>query len=292
MLLPVAAALVLLGSDGLNLLTEFGLASQVLLFLGTDALKVLLVTLVDDGAGCLEAVPDVFALFLGHRTYLAIFLMQLLQLVEGADDVGLVGQLLCGLAKMYLLFLVLAEVVFAGFAVQTEHIVELLDVKLIVTPQLAGLLGRYILDLAPLLLQGLELLIALVGLLGGGDHGLDLIDDFKLLGQVGLFLCLLFLEELGTFLLDDAHLGLKGLFLFVGSDLVLLRVTASVGICFETGFTLCNVQLVEGGLQVVHLLLLGSLVAMGDLPDAFQDLGFGLIDLARGFYLRSGLLFC
>ena len=103
--------------------------------------------------------------------------MQFLQLMEGADDIGLVGQFLSSLAKALLLFLVLAEVVFAGFAVQTEHIIELLYVELIVTPQFIGFLGRHVLDLTPLLLQGLELLIAFVGLFRGGDHRLDLLDD-------------------------------------------------------------------------------------------------------------------
>ena len=48
MLLPITAALVLLGCDGLYLLAELCLAGQILLFLGTDAFEVLLVTLVDD----------------------------------------------------------------------------------------------------------------------------------------------------------------------------------------------------------------------------------------------------
>ena len=290
MLLPVAAALVLFGGDGFYLLTELRLAGQVLLFLGTDALEVLLMALVDDGAGGLETVPDLFTLFLGHGTDLTVFLMQFLQLVEGANDVGLLGQFLGSLTEALLLFLVLAEVVFAGFAVQAQHVVELLDVELVVAPQLAGFLGRNVLYLAPLLLQGLEILIALIGLFRGGDHGLDLLNDTEFLGQVLLLLGFLLLEDLGTLLLDDDHLGLEGFFLLIGSNLVFLRISATVHIRFETGFALCQMQLVEGGLQVVHLLFLGSIVAMGDLPDTFQNLGFGLVDLARGFYLRSHLL--
>ena len=292
MLLPVATTLVLFGSDSLHLLAELRLTGQVLLFFGTDAFEVLLVALVDDGTGCLETIPDFFTLLLGHRTDLTIFLMQFLQLMEGADDIGLVSQFLCSLAETFLLFLVLTEVVFTGFAVQTEHIIELLHVELIVTPQFIGLLGRNVLDLTPLLLQGLELLIAFVGLLGSGDHRLDLLDDLELLGQVGLFLGFLLLEYLGTLLLDNAHLGLKGLFLFVRSDLILFRIAASVEISLETGFALCNMQLVEGGLQIVHLLFLGRLVTMGDIPDTLQNLCFGLVDLAGSFHLRSLLFRC
>ena len=287
MLLPVAAALVLFGSDSLHLLAKLGLAGQVILFFGTDALEVLLVALVDDGAGSLETVPDFLTLLLGHRTNLAILLMEFLQLMEGADDIRLVGQLLCGLTEALLLLLILTEVVFAGFAVQTEHIIELLHIELIVTPQFIGLLGRYILDLTPLLLQGFELLIAFVGLLRRGDHRLDLLDNLELLGQVGLFLGFLLLEDLSAFLFDNAHLGLKGFFHFVGSDLVLLRIATAVDVGLETGFALCDMQLVESGLQIVNLFLLGSLVAVGDIPDTLQNLCFGLVDLAGSFHLRS-----
>ena len=78
MLLPVAAALVLFCGNSLYLLAESCLTGQVLFLLGTDALEVLLVTLVDDCRGGLEAVPYLLAQFLGYRTDLAIFLMQLL----------------------------------------------------------------------------------------------------------------------------------------------------------------------------------------------------------------------
>ena len=164
--LPVATALVLLRSDGFYLLAEFGLLLQVLFLTGTDALEMLLMAFVDDGRSSLEAVPDLFAQVFRHRTYLAILLMQLLQLVEGTDDVVLLGQLLGSLAELCLQLQIFLEVVFTGLAVQFQQVIELLYIQLVVTPQLVGLLGRHGLDVTPLLLQGLELLVCLVGLLG------------------------------------------------------------------------------------------------------------------------------
>ena len=77
----------------------------------------LLVLLVDDGGCCLEACPHLFAQVFGHGASLAEFLVEFLQLVEGADDVLLVVELLGGLAEARLYFKVFLEVVFAGFAV-------------------------------------------------------------------------------------------------------------------------------------------------------------------------------
>ena len=102
MLLPVATTLILLGSDGLYLLAEGCLAGQILLLFGADAFEVLLVALVDNGGGCLEAVPYLVAQVLADGTDLTVFGMELLQLVEGTDDIGLIGQLLCGFAEFCL----------------------------------------------------------------------------------------------------------------------------------------------------------------------------------------------
>ena len=163
---------------------------------------------------------------------------------------------------------------------------------MVVTPKFICLVCWHVLDLTPLLLQGLKLLITLVGILWSGYHGLYLFDDGKFLCKVLLLLGLLLLKQLGAFLLNDTHLCFECLFLLVGSDLVLLWVTASIDVGLETGFALCYVQLIEGGLQIVHLLFLGRIIAMSNLPDTFQDFCLGLINLARGFYLRSFFLLC
>ena len=92
--------------------------------------------------------------------------MQLLQLVEGADDIVLVGQFLGSLTQACLGLEVLLEVQLAGFAIQLQQVVELLHIELVVAPQLVGFLSGNGLDVAPLLLQGLEILIGLAGFLG------------------------------------------------------------------------------------------------------------------------------
>ena len=63
--------------------------------------------------------------------------------------------------------------------------------------------------------------------------------------QVLLLLSLLLLEEFGTFLLDNAHLGLERLFIVVGQSYILLRIAACIEILFLLGVALGDVQLVE-----------------------------------------------
>ena len=65
-------------------------------------------------------------------------------------------------------------------------------------------------------------------------------------------------------LFDDVHLGLELLLIHIRCNLISLRIAAAVDIGLQTGITLCDVQLVEGGLQVVDLFLLRYLLAMGD----------------------------
>ena len=68
-----------------------------------------LVALVDHGRGGLEAVPDVLAVLLGHGAVLLPLLVELLQVVEGGDDVLILRELLGRLAEGLLGFEVLAE---------------------------------------------------------------------------------------------------------------------------------------------------------------------------------------
>ena len=60
----------------------------------------LLMTLVDNRAGSLEASPYLFSEVLGNGTCLTKLLVQLLQLMESADYVRLISQLLSGLAEL------------------------------------------------------------------------------------------------------------------------------------------------------------------------------------------------
>ena len=119
MLLPVATALVLLCCNGFYFLAEHGLTGQIVLFTGTDAFEMLLMALVNDSGGCLETVPDLFTLLLGHRTDLTVFLVEFLKLVERTNDIFFVGQILCDFTEMRLGFEIFLEVFVAGDTVQT-----------------------------------------------------------------------------------------------------------------------------------------------------------------------------
>ena len=119
----------------------------------------LLVLLVDDGAGGLEAAPNFLAKLLGNGANLAILYVQLLQLVECAHHIILSAQALSLFAKLGLQFQVFLEVVLACLAVEVEQVVELLHIELVVAPHLVGLLSGNGLDVFPFLLQGLELIV-------------------------------------------------------------------------------------------------------------------------------------
>jgi len=125
-------------------------------------------------------------------------------------------------------------------------------------------------SVAPLLLQLLELVVRLVGLLGRGRHHFYLVYDGLLLLQVVLFLGLQFTESLGALLADNAHLGLEGLFQLVGHHGVLVRVAPGSQVSLLLGIALSEVQLVEHGLQMVYLVLSRGLVAMCYLPHPVQ----------------------
>ena len=88
----------------------------------------LLVLLVDHGAGILEAGPDRLAQILGYRTDFAVLLMQVLQLVEGRDNVWLFCQFFGSLTQLGLRLQVLLEVVLARLVVELQQVVELLHV--------------------------------------------------------------------------------------------------------------------------------------------------------------------
>ena len=118
-----------------------------------------MVLLVDDSAGSLEASPDALTQVLGYRTDLTIFLVKVLQLVEGGDDIFLVCQFLSSFAEGGLSLQVLLEVVLTSLAVEFQQVVVLLHVELIVAPKLAGFVCRHSLDFLPFLLEGFEVII-------------------------------------------------------------------------------------------------------------------------------------
>ena len=150
--IPVGKSLQSFGIDSLNLLAQFGLLLQVLFLTGLTSLEEVLMTLADNGAGFLEAVPNLFAQFLGNRTNFLPFLMQGLQTVDGSHNIGFFCQLLCLFAQQSLCLKVLAEVVFTELDIQLQHIVELLHIELVVLPYLRYILCWNGTDFAPFLL--------------------------------------------------------------------------------------------------------------------------------------------
>ena len=170
MLLPVGNAVVWFGNESLCTLAESCLLGEVFLLLSPEIIKVLLMALVDHGGCSLEALPYLLAQVLCHWTCLAELLMQFLQLMECADDVSLISKSLGSLAQECLLLEILLEVILPCLAVELEHVVELLHIELIATPQLAHLWCGNVLYFLPLLLQGLELVVRLISLFWSGHH--------------------------------------------------------------------------------------------------------------------------
>ena len=209
LLLPLGEGRQFVELDVLHLLAEGGLLLEVLLFACLDGLEVLLMTLVDDGAGSLEALPDLVAQFLGYGAYFLIFCVQALQFVEGGDDVFLVGQLLCQFNQAFLGGEVLPEVILACFAVQLQQVVELLHVVLIGLPDFRGALCWHGSDFLPLGLQLLKLVEVLTNLFRRSDQFLDALDDGEFLLEVLGLLLLHGFSNLGSTLADACHDSLE-----------------------------------------------------------------------------------
>ena len=147
---PLGVAVDVLQLDGFYFLTDGGLLGEVFLLFLLEALEVLGVALVDGGGGCLEAVPQIFSHFPGYGADLAELLMELLEGVGGADYVGLVDELLGGLAETGLGFKVFLEVVVAQGGVGLEQVVELVLCKLELLPHFVGCAFGYGFDFLPL----------------------------------------------------------------------------------------------------------------------------------------------
>ena len=160
-----------------------------------------LVALVDDRRGGLEAVPDVVPELLGHRAVFLPLLVQLLQLVEGAHHILVVGELLGGLAEGLLGLEVLAEVQVAQVAVDLDHVVELLHIELVGIVDVPESRGRHGARLPPAVLEFAESRELGAHILLAFDEGFELLDDGLLLGQVLLAAGVLLLVVLGALLL-------------------------------------------------------------------------------------------
>src|SRR3712207_8428712 len=83
----------------------------------------LLMFLVDNGRCGLETAPYLLSQLFGNGTYFTVLLVEFLQLMEGANDVFFLIELLRGLTKGRLEFQVFLEVILPGRS--EEHTSEL-----------------------------------------------------------------------------------------------------------------------------------------------------------------------
>lgn len=90
--------------------------------------------------------------------------------------------------------------------------------------------------------------------------------------EIVFALLLSFLESLGTLLLDNLHIGFVSLFIFIGENLIFLRVASGFEIFLLLLVAFSYVETVERSFQVVNLVLLGCFVALGDFLNAVEHL--------------------
>ena len=187
--------------------------------------------------------------------------MELLQLAEGDDDVGLFCQFLGCLAEGGLALQVLLEVVGAEFVAQLEGVVECLDCLLVGFPEGGGVFGWHFLDVVPLLLKFLEVVVATVNLVGIVRERFYLVDDFEFL----LIVCLAFLFQCGsngcTLLADGCHQFLEGGLFGVGFWSILLGCTSFFDELLVGGICLLAMDAVEVALEAVEFLASDLFVA-------------------------------
>jgi len=124
-----------------------------------------------------------------------------------------------------LYFKIFLKVVSAHLVVETQLVVELLRIVLVVFPQFGSILSRHGFDILPFGLQVLHLVITLVGVVGSGREFLDAFNNLLLAFQVGQFFLLLFLGSLVAEFANERQLSLEVLLLSVGSRHKVLRLT-------------------------------------------------------------------
>ena len=203
----------------------------------------LLVAFVDDGACCLEALPDGFALVFCHGAYLLVLGVECLQLLECRDDVflGLVGKSLSLLAEPLFGLQVLPEVILARLDVEFEQVVELLDVVLVGLPYLCGSFGGNGLYLFPCSLQLFELVEVLVSLFGRCCELLDTLNDSELPFEVFCLLTLHLLSYLCPSLPDALHGSLEVLLCGVDFGSPVLGCSSCLNECVACSHLCCAV---------------------------------------------------
>ena len=170
----------------LHTFAECSLAEEVVFFLLLLGKEEILVTLVDDGRSRLETIPHLIAQFLSYRTGFAELSVQLLQLVEGANHIFLLGELLSGFADARFNLQVLLEVIFAHLMIDAQEVVALLHIVVVVFPSVGDVFGRDGANFLPLGLECFESIVVFVDLLSVCGKTFDLLDDSELSRQICL----------------------------------------------------------------------------------------------------------
>ena len=132
-----------------------------------DSFEVCSVLTIDDSACLLESGPYFLTLLFRYRSDLTILIMELLQLMESADDVLFFSELLSNLAEGCLHLKVLLEVVLTCLDIELEQVIELLCDELVVLPEVSSVFCRNSLYLLPFLLEVFDFLIGIVSLFRG-----------------------------------------------------------------------------------------------------------------------------
>ena len=220
--------------------------------------------------------------------------MQVLQTLEGQDDI-LLGIELFGLfAEQGLQLQILAEIVVAKVFVNLQLVVKLLHGALIGLPLGCGLGGGHLADQLELGLYLFDARERLVDIVGVGGEGLQLLDQCLFALEVVAALLLLGCGKGGFALFHAVHQLFELLFALVESRDEGCGIVAGgleVGqLLLELGLTECVKLLFQSG-----YLLAGDLYGLlgGEAHEGFQHLGFACgFGHSRGsaFLLLGGCL--
>ena len=257
-------------------------------------------TLVDDGRGGLELVPDGLADVLGDGSGLAPLLVEVLELAEGCHGVWLSLESLCLVDEGALVLKVLAEVEVAQLLVHLESVIELLYGELVVLPGVGDVAGGYVgngLEVSLELLELGEVEVYIVDVVG---QLAELVDDFLFENEVFALAFLLGAEVLAAELTEGVEEFLKLRLGLVDGGGEGLGGIAGLYVLIHLGLDLAVAEGVERLLDGGHFLMCGGILGADNLAEGVYKLGLGqgvVVDahLFLGFlhFILAGVgLFC
>ena len=136
-----------------NFFAQESLLCKVFSLLNLLVLEMSLILLVYHCRSCLETFPNLLTELLGDRTIFLPLLMKLLKLPEGLNYIWIFCKCLCFLAESLLHFQILFKIKVTQFAVNLDHIIELLYIELICFIDISEILRRYRSDSPPSVLD-------------------------------------------------------------------------------------------------------------------------------------------